>query len=79
MDKKPKPPRIYECKEKQEAICQETPHIEKFDPRSYCHNILAKTEKICKRKICRKFLKTNEQRTRGEIVCIPRPPCKMKR
>ncbi|XP_044755198.1 uncharacterized protein LOC123314139 [Coccinella septempunctata] len=79
MDKSQRVPRIYECKKIEEPVCQEVPRIEKYDPRSYCHSILAKTEKVCKKTICRKFLKTNELRTKGEIVCIPRPPCKITR
>ncbi|XP_045464522.1 uncharacterized protein LOC123673844 [Harmonia axyridis] len=75
---KKKPPKIYECKQLLEPVCQE-PQEEKFDPRSFCHSLLSKTGKVCKKTICRKFLKTNEERTKAEIVCIPRPPCKIKR
>lgn len=75
---KKKPPKIHECKQLLEPVCQE-PQEEKFDPRSFCHSLLSKTGKVCKKTICRKFLKTNEERTKAEIVCIPRPPCKIKR
>ncbi|KAL3285196.1 hypothetical protein HHI36_019313 [Cryptolaemus montrouzieri] len=80
MENKRKVPKIYDCRKTQTISCKTSSHTEEnYDPRSICQNVLSSPPKICKKTVCRKFLRTNEERTKGEVVCIPRAPCKIKR